>query len=157
MSRLDIAKVMDTVRMHFDEAPYFSALYALSTLATIVVLVDYARMLNLWRKMPPGPLPLPIVGNTFKLPDTKPWIYFEKLSQYYDAPLITFWIGRNPTVWLNDAWCASELLDKRAGIYSSRPHMVVFGDLGSGNDNLVTMKYGERWYRPSSSLLSEEY
>ena len=157
MSRLDIAKVMDTVRLYFDEAPYFSALYTLATLATIVVLVDYAWMLNLWRKMPPGPLPLPIVGNTFKLPDTKPWIFFEKLSQYYNAPLITFWIGRNPTVWLNDAWCASELLDKRAGIYSSRPHMVVFGDLGSGNDNLVTMKYGERWYRPSSSLPSEEY
>jgi len=123
-----------------------SLAYASLTIALLVLIVDYARMLNLRRKMPPGPFPLPIVGNTFFLPDTKPWFYFEKLSRKYNAPMITFWIGRNPTVWLNDAWAASELLDKRAGIYSSRPRMVVFGELGSGDWNLVTMKYGERWY-----------
>ena len=145
----DVVQTMNSLKTHFEEARYVSALYTLATIATIAVLVDYVRMLNLWRKMPPGPFPLPIIGNTFSLPDKKPWMYFEKLSQYYNAPLITFWIGRNPTVWLNDAWCASELLDKRAGIYSSRPHMVVFGDLGSGNDNLVTMKYGERWSSPA--------
>jgi hypothetical protein len=105
-------------------------------------------MLNLHFKMPPGPLPLPIVGNTFMLPDTKPWFYFEELTLKYDAPMITFWIGRNPTIWINDVWAASELLDKRAGIYSSRPRMVVFGDLGTGDWNLVTMKYGERWLVP---------
>ena len=126
-------------------APWRSLLYTVATIAAVAVVIDYARMLNLRRKMPPGPFPLPIVGNTFMLPDVKPWFYFEELSKKYDAPMITFWIGRNPTVWLNDAWAASELLDKRAGIYSSRPHMVVFGDLGSGDWNLVTMKYGERW------------
>lgn len=94
---------------------------------------------------PPGPLPLPIIGNTHLLPDNKPWIYFEQLSKEYKAPLITFWIGRNPTVWICDAWAASDLLDKRAAIYASRPRMVVFGELGSGQSNLVTMYYGERW------------
>lgn len=79
------------------------------------------------------------------LPDCKPWIYFEELTKVYDSPVITFWIGRNPTVWLNDAWSASELLDKRAATFSSRPHMVVFGDLGSGQNSLVTMYYGERF------------
>src|SRR5271170_5214759 len=120
-------------------------LYGLLAIVSFALIVDYARMLRLHFKMPPGPLPLPIVGNTFFLPDEKPWFYFEKLSIKYNAPMITFWIGRNPTVWLNDAWAANELLDKRAGIYSSRPRMVVFGDLGTGDWNLVTMKYGERW------------
>lgn len=59
--------------------------------------------------------------------------------------MITFWIGRNPTVWICDAWAASELLDKRAGIYASRPRMVVFGELGPGQTNLVSMYYGQRW------------
>lgn len=58
------------------------------------VVIDYLRMLHLRSKMPPGPLPLPIVGNTFSLPDNKPWIYFEELSKKYNTPLITFWIGR---------------------------------------------------------------
>ncbi|RDL29910.1 putative cytochrome P450 [Venustampulla echinocandica] len=77
--------------------------------------------------------------------DTKPWIYFEELSKKYDTPLITFWIGRRPTVWICDAWTASEILDKRAGIYASRPRMVVFGELGPGQTNLVSMYYGPRW------------
>ncbi|KAL2264487.1 hypothetical protein VTJ83DRAFT_6997 [Remersonia thermophila] len=102
--------------------------------------VDYAYMLYLRSKMPPGPFPLPIVGNTFSLPANKPWIYFEKLSKKYKAPLITFWIGRNPTIWINDAWCAYEILEKKAQIYSSRPRMVVFGELGSGQSSLVTMR-----------------
>ena len=43
---------------------------------------------------PPGPLPLPIVGNTFLLPENKPWVYFEQVAKDYDSPVITFWIGR---------------------------------------------------------------
>lgn len=85
------------------------------------------------------------MGNTYSLPDNKPWIYFEELSKKYHAPVITFWIGRNPTVWICDAWAASEIMDKRAGIYCSRPRMVVFGELGTGQMNLVSMYYGPRW------------
>ncbi|EMC96385.1 hypothetical protein BAUCODRAFT_473264 [Baudoinia panamericana UAMH 10762] len=120
------------------------------------LVADYARMLRLHKKMPPGPMPLPIIGNTHLLPKNKPWIYFEELSKSLNSPVITFWIGRSPTVWINDAWSASELLDKKAQIYSSRPRMVVFAELtgmGQSSDphakvpgsNLVTMYYGDRW------------
>ncbi|KAF2652764.1 cytochrome P450 [Lophiostoma macrostomum CBS 122681] len=107
--------------------------------AALGVLADYGWMLYLRSKMPPGPFPFPIIGNTYYLPDNKPWVYFEQLSRKYDTPLITFWIGRNPTVWINDAWTANELLDKRAGIYCSRPRMLVFAELGAGQSNLVNM------------------
>lgn len=71
------------------------------------------------------------------LPDSKPWLWFEELSKEYNSPLVTVWIGRNPTVWINDAWAASDLFEKRAGIYSSRPRMLVFAELGAGQSNLV--------------------
>jgi hypothetical protein len=96
-------------------------------------------------RQPPGPFPLPLIGNTHLLPDEKPWIYFEKLAKQYDSPMITFWTGRRPTIWICDAWAASELLDKRAAIYASRPRMVVFSELGAGQSNLVNMYYGDRW------------
>jgi hypothetical protein len=65
----------------------------LAIVATAIA-ADYAHMLYLRSRMPPGPFPWPIVGNTFLLPDNKPWIYFEELSKQYNTPLITFWIGR---------------------------------------------------------------
>ncbi|RYO98326.1 hypothetical protein DL764_007127 [Monosporascus ibericus] len=91
-----------------------------------------------------------VVGNTFMLPDCKPWIWFEELSKQYKAELITIWIGRNPTIWINDAWAASDLFEKRAGVYSSRPRMLVFAELGAGQDNLLNMytetpEKRERW------------
>ena len=118
--------------------------------------VRWSLRKQLISSQPPGPLPLPIIGNTHLLPTNKPWIYFEQLSKSINSPVITFWIGRNPTVWINDAWSASELLDKKAQIYSSRPRMVVFAELTGMHQssdpnvkhpgtNLVTMYYGDRW------------
>ena len=66
----------------------------LLTIVATAIAADYAHMLYLRSRMPPGPFPWPIVGNTFLLPDNKPWIYFEELSKQYNTPLITFWIGR---------------------------------------------------------------
>ncbi len=53
---------------------------------------------------------------------------------------LTYPCHRNPTVWINDAWCAQEIFEKKAQIYASRPRMVVFGELGTGQANLVTMR-----------------
>lgn len=136
-----------------------NVILGLLSIVVVTVMIDYARMLYLRSRMPPGPFPWPIIGNTFSLPDNKPWIYFEELSMTFDTPVITFWIGRqvpntlhiilisannlqnrNPTVWINDAWAAHEVLEKKAQIYTSRPRMVVFGELGSGQSNLVTMQ-----------------
>ena len=108
-------------------------------------MLKVSQALRAKRLQPLGPFPWPIIGNTHLLPSNKPWIYFEQLSQDYASPIITFWIGRTPTVWLNDAWCASDLLDKRAATFSSRPRMVVFGELAFDQESLVTQKYGERF------------
>ncbi|KAI0136155.1 cytochrome P450 [Xylariales sp. AK1849] len=134
---VDLFDISRTAKL--DLPPLQKAVYLLLVTGLVTLAIDYARMLWLRSSMPPGPMPWPIIGNTFMLPDTKPWIWFGELSEKYKAPLVTVWIGRNPTIWINDAWVASEIFEKRAGIYSSRPRMVVFAELGAGQSNLVNM------------------
>ncbi|OJJ07010.1 hypothetical protein ASPVEDRAFT_876441 [Aspergillus versicolor CBS 583.65] len=114
-------------------------------LLALALIIDYGYMLYLHFQMPPGPLPLPLIGNTHLLPPSKPWLYFESLAKQYNTPILTFWTGRRPTIWLCDAWTTHALLDKRAALYASRPRMVVFAELGAGQSNLVNMYYGDRW------------
>ncbi|KAI1336251.1 cytochrome P450 [Xylariaceae sp. FL0016] len=133
-----------------DQLQLWHLITSVLAIGLITLIIDYGYMLWMRSKLPPGPFPWPVVGNTFMLPPNKPWIWFEELSKHYDAQLITVWIGRNPTIWINDAWAASELFEKRAGIYSSRPRMLVFAELGAGQDNLLNMyttspEQRERW------------
>lgn len=117
-----------------------------SGLVVVAIFLDYARMLNIRRKLPPGPFPLPIVGNHFQTPSVRPWIEWEKWSEYYKSPMITLWIGRHPRIILNNAWTASDLLEKKSDIFSSRPHLIVMGDqINATKTNQTTLVYGDRW------------
>ena len=123
-----------------------TVIFTALTLAFLILLLDYAKMLRLRARMPPGPFPLPIIGNVLQFPKSKPWIRFEEWSQKYNDSMITVWIGRTPTVVLNDAWSASELMDKRANIYSSRPTFQVPGRVMGGERWAQTMlPYGDQW------------
>jgi hypothetical protein len=110
------------------------------------LLIDWTRMLRMRRKLPPGPFPFPLVGNHFQTPGYKPWITWEKWANYYGCNMLTIWIGRHPRIILNDAWVASDLLEKRSDIFSSRPRLVLMGDaLNCTNTSQTTLKYGDRW------------
>ena len=112
----------------------------------IWVILEYVRILYLRRKMPPGPFPLPLIGNWFEIPKVRCWIKFEHFSTTYNSPMITLWNGTKPTIVCNDAWTISDLLEKRAAIYSSRPHMIVMGDMMNQTDtNQTCQVYGDKW------------
>ena len=92
-----------------------------------------------------GPFPLPIVGNHFQFPKVQPWIDFKAWSEVkYKSPMITMWLGRTPYILLNDAWSASDLLDKRASIYSDRPSMMWARVIGSSDSMQTALPYGDQ-------------
>ncbi|KAI1502340.1 cytochrome P450 [Biscogniauxia marginata] len=116
------------------------------TLGFCTVLLSYIRVLRQRSHLPPGPFPLPIVGNCLQLPKSKPWLQFKKWSQEYNSGLITVWIGRTPNVICNDAWSASDLMEKKSSIYSSRPHYVVFGEVTKqSKNNQILLPYNDHW------------
>ena len=44
-------------------------------------------------------------------------------------PMITAWNGHRPCIIRNDAWTISDLDEKRAALYSSRPWFPSIGDM----------------------------
>ncbi|ETN38728.1 uncharacterized protein HMPREF1541_06766 [Cyphellophora europaea CBS 101466] len=121
-------------------------LLATSILGVGFVLFDYASMLNRRRKLPPGPFPWPLVGNHFQLPKSRPWIAWEDWAKHYDSPMMTIWVGREPRIIISDAWVASDLMEKRADIWSSRPRLIAMGDaINATHTNQTTLVYGDRW------------
>ncbi|KAF2200671.1 cytochrome P450 [Delitschia confertaspora ATCC 74209] len=94
--------------------------------------------------MPPGPTPLPFIGNKLQLPKKSPWIQFEKWSKVY-GPIFTIWIGRKPTVVLSDPVIAAELLEKRSNKYSSRPRMVAMGEILWDGASVLVQPYGKEF------------
>lgn len=74
--------------------------------------------------LPPGPKGLPLVGNILDLPkegtpEWKHWLQFK--DRYGDLSSIT--VFGQTFIIIHDAKIAVELLQNRAAIYSSRPHM----------------------------------
>ncbi|OJD32330.1 cytochrome p450 [Diplodia corticola] len=106
----------------------------------LTVLHDIA----LWRRMPPGPPPLPFIGNKHQLPKSQPWLQFTEWAKVY-GPIFTLWIGRRPTVVISDPRLAAELLEKRSNKYSSRPRMVAMGELLWDNASILVQPYGKAW------------
>ncbi len=110
------------------------------------ILVDYLRVLRQRKHLPPGPFPWPLVGNHYQIKLPRPWIYMKDLAEQYNSPMVTIWHGHRANIICNDIWTISDLLDKRATVYSSRPHMVMLGDSRNATEyDQVCLPYGERW------------
>jgi hypothetical protein len=61
--------------------------------------------------------------------------------------MYTLWQGRSPTIVISDPAIAQDLMEKRSQIYSSRPRMIVMGEVFTNNRGLLTSPYNEYWRR----------
>ncbi|PCH36901.1 hypothetical protein WOLCODRAFT_37810, partial [Wolfiporia cocos MD-104 SS10] len=69
---------------------------------------------------PPGPKPLPVIGNLSDIPSEAAWKVFKQWGNTYGDLTYFHTFGREVIV-INSAAVAHELLDKRSAIYSYRP------------------------------------
>ncbi|KUI56329.1 Fumitremorgin C synthase [Cytospora mali] len=120
--------------------PIYVWLSLLVALPAVTLLYDLVT----WLRMPPGPTPLPFVGNRLQLPKSKPWVQFQEWSKIY-GPIYTIWIGRRPTIVISDPLVATDLLETRSSKYSSRPRMVAMGELLWDNASILVQPYGREW------------
>ncbi|CAL9051485.1 unnamed protein product [Musa banksii] len=69
-------------------------------------------------QLPPGPTPLPVVGNLFELGD-KPHRSLARLAKLY-SPVMTLRLGQVTTVFVSSPEMAGEILQKNDAVFSSR-------------------------------------
>lgn len=116
------------------------SLLAIALIPLAIALNDYLT----WRQLPPGPTPYPFIGNTSQIPSSQPWHQFQAWSKKYGG-LYTLMIGRKPTLIISDPNIAVDLMEKRSQKFSSRPRMVVMGEVYNGNASILTQPYGKAW------------
>ncbi|KAH9861055.1 hypothetical protein IAQ61_010791 [Plenodomus lingam] len=92
---------------------------------------------------PPGPPTLPLIGNLHLMPKEKAHVQFQKWAQEY-GPIYSLILGTKVMIVLNTDQAVKDLLDKRSGIYSSRPEMYI-GQIASGGLRMLLMEYGSTW------------
>lgn len=120
----------------------------------MVILGWYLVMKLLPRRrlvLPPGPNPLPFIGNMLDLASKEPWLRVSRWAQKFGMCGLTTWhkaclsdryfcvcnagdicylhiLGQH-IVFINRVEIASELLEKRGAIYSGKPRLIMVGEM----------------------------
>ncbi|KAF8168806.1 cytochrome P450 [Mycena galopus ATCC 62051] len=93
-------------------------------------------------RVPPGPTPLPVIGNILNVPTRQPWKTYEEWSKRYDSDVLSMRLPGLNLVVLNSAKAIQELLVQRSLIYSDSER----GELRMGLSWVFGfMNYGDHW------------
>jgi hypothetical protein len=104
-----------------------SSYMLLSLAAVIAGLAQYLYRRRSLSPLPPGPKPLPLLGNLFDMPTSREYETYAQWGRKYGDVVHVHALGRHFII-LNSIEAANELLDQRSAIYSDRPFIPMLHD-----------------------------
>ncbi|XP_069831997.1 cytochrome P450 2K6-like [Dendropsophus ebraccatus] len=111
-------------------------------LCLFVALFLYGRKRDSYYNLPPGPRPLPIIGNLHILDLKKPYLTFHQLSKKY-GPMYTIQLGEEKVVVLCGYEAVKDALINHADEFSGRPIVPLFHEIIKGHG--VIFAYDNNW------------
>ncbi|OOQ91426.1 Fumitremorgin C synthase [Penicillium brasilianum] len=93
--------------------------------------------------LPPGPKPLPIIGNLHQVPRELPWKIYKQWADTY-GPIMTIHLAGTTTVVFSSWDVIKTHVERRNTIYSSRPS-VPFFLRATGGLSASILPYGLEW------------
>ncbi|XP_069500536.1 cytochrome P450 2F2-like [Ambystoma mexicanum] len=93
-------------------------------------------------QLPPGPTPLPFIGNLLNMKTNNMVKSLNKFSEKY-GPVYTIYLGSKPTVVLNDYAAIKEALIDQGDDFSGRGDTPMFHRFTQGNG--IAFSNGEKW------------
>ncbi|KAJ5389179.1 uncharacterized protein N7496_000247 [Penicillium cataractarum] len=94
--------------------------------------------------LPPGPKPLPIIGNVHQAPKSHGWMTYREWSKQYGPIFHVNMLGQ-PVIILSTSEVAHDLLAKRGAIFSDRPRLFLATELALKGLNILMMNYTEQF------------
>ncbi|CEL03601.1 hypothetical protein ASPCAL04753 [Aspergillus calidoustus] len=79
------------------------------------------------RTLPPGPTPLPLIGNLHQHPLHEPWVQYSAWHKQF-GDMVTMKLGTRTVIVLGSHKAVHEILTRRGKIYCSHPKLVFFRD-----------------------------
>lgn len=95
------------------------------------------------KHLPPGPKPVPVLGNIRDLQAKELWLPAMKWAKEHGDLVYLHILGQG-LVFVNSPEAASDLLDKRGAIYADKPQFTMVCDLCNCKNMVAFTPYGEQ-------------
>uniref|UniRef100_A0A8C4WPT1 Unspecific monooxygenase n=1 Tax=Gopherus evgoodei TaxID=1825980 RepID=A0A8C4WPT1_9SAUR len=116
---------------------------ALFTMTFILISVRIVSNMTKKNILPPGPWPLPIVGNLLQLGEHPHLSFIQMRKNYGDVFLLK--LGMVPVVVVNGLDTVKQVLLRDAESFAGRPKMHTFSFFADGKSLSFSVEYGESW------------
>ncbi|KAF8895100.1 cytochrome P450 [Infundibulicybe gibba] len=97
--------------------------------------------------LPPGPKPKHFVGNALEIPTQTAWLTYIKWAEIYQSEILHAEAFGQHIIILNSLEDATEIMERRAAKYSSRPAVPMLELMDWVDFNVALLPHGDMWRR----------